>query len=130
MIQELLEVMRDCLFIGDEMVHTDEITPASYKDKVIQLADERSSHLTFIFHQRTGMKQEDTRHLSVNNLKQGGAEIMSKIADFNNSQVKVKESDRDRDHLIIDDLAHLRKDISNVGTAHSRRYNSTSDRKS
>lgn len=106
--------MRDCLFIGDEMVETDEIAPESYKDRVIRLADERSSQLTFIFQQKSGVTPTGVQYKQAEEIEENNEEIISKIVDFNNSQVKVKESERNRDHLISENLAHLRKDINMV----------------
>jgi ATP-dependent Lon protease len=118
--KDILETIKDCLFIGDSMLNTDDAMVTNQKNHLIKLADERSSQLQFITKAMSGFAKQKEVTASFASTEKDEKQILHKIVEFNNSQLKSKESERNRDNLISENLKTMRKDLGNVDTANGR----------
>lgn len=103
------------------MINTDDAMVTNQKTHLIKLADERSSQLQFITKAMSGFARQKEASLTFESAEKDDKDTLHKIVEFNNSQLKVKESERNRDNLISENLKTMRKDLSHVNSSNNRR---------
>lgn len=97
------------------MIYNDDCTITNHKQFLLKLADERSSQIQFITNAHQGFAIPEAPPQVTSILTDDKSnELLQKIVDFNNSQLKTKESERNRDNLISDNLRTIRRDIGHV----------------
>jgi hypothetical protein len=114
-VTELLTVtMNDCLFVGPELeVKLKEETSDS-KLALLQKLEARCSELHFIYKQLSGSTgRTESNPLQMEDANsEDNRQTISKIVELYNSMLNVKESERERDKLIMDNIGLVRNTIT------------------
>lgn len=135
----MIHSLKACLLVDDSLIDKD-IEPKHLREKTLEILEERSNEVNFIFHETKLVEGElhSTHNRSSHVPREyvpGDNDIsldedryrIYKTIELNNSLVRGKDqSERDRDKLILEEMDDFRGSITKVGPNHSPRKSTES----